>query len=80
MNTAISLDINVFQEAEREAGNLHLSLPEFCSIAIKEFVKNNKKSVITKQLDGFYSTRKAVIDDDIMQAQCNLLSEEDWEW
>ena len=80
MNTAILLDINVFQEAEREAGNLRLSLPEFCSIAIREFVKNNQKSVITKQLDAFYSAHKAVVDDDIMQAQCNLLSEEDWEW
>ena len=79
MNTAISLDINVFQEAEREAGNLRLSVPEFCSMAIKEFVKNNKKSAITEQLDAFYSTHKAVIDDDIMQAQCSILSEENWE-
>ena len=80
MNTAISLDINVFQEAMREADNLSLTVPEFCSMAIKEFVKNNQKSAITKQLDAFYSTQKAVIDDDIMQAQCNLLGEEDWEW
>ena len=80
MNTAVSLDINVFQEAEREAYNLSLSIPEFCSMAIKEFVKNKQKSTITKQLDSFYSTHKAVIDDDIMQAQCNLLGEEEWEW
>ena len=80
MNTAISLDINVFQEAEREAVNLNLSVPELCSMAIREFVKNNQKSAVTKQLDDFYSAHKAVIDDDIMQAQCNLLREEDWEW
>ena len=80
MNTAISLDINIYQEAKREADNLSLSVPEFCSMAIKEFLKNNKKSAITKQLDAFYSTHKATIDDDIMQAQCNLFSEEDWEW
>ena len=80
MNTVISLDINVFREAEREASNLRLSVPEFCSMAIMEFVKNNRKSAITKQLDTFYSTYKTVIDDDIMQAQCKLLGEEDWEW
>ena len=80
MNTAILLDTNIFREAEREAGHLSVSVPEFCSMAIKEFIKNNKKSVITEQLDAFYSTHKAVIADDIMQAQCSILSEEDWEW
>jgi len=78
MNTAISLDINVFQEAKREAENLRISIPEFCSVAIKEFVKNNKKSALTKQLDDFYSTNKAKIDEDILQAQYDLLGEEDW--
>ena len=80
MNTAISLDINTFLEAEREAGHLRISVPEFCSMAIKEFVKNSPKSNITKQLDAFYSTYKAVIDEDILQAQYDLVGEEDWEW
>ena len=80
MNTAISLDIDVFREAEREADQLHISVPEFCSMAIQEFVKNNQKSAITKQLDSFYSTHKAVIDDDILKAQYDLVGEEEWEW
>jgi|GEM_PF-3550501 len=78
MNTAISLDINVFREAEREAEYLRISIPEFCSVAIQEFVKNNKKSPLTRQLDDFYSTHKAKIDEDILQAQYDLLGEEDW--
>ena len=80
MNTAISLDSNIFQEAEREAEHLHISVPEFCSIAIKEFVNNSQKSTITKQLDTFYSTHKAIIDEDILQVQYDLVGEEDWEW
>jgi hypothetical protein len=76
MNTAILLDINVFREAE----HLRITVPEFCSMAIQEFVKNNGKSEITKQLDAFYSTHKAIIDGDILQAQYDLLSEEEWEW
>jgi len=80
MNTAISLDINVFREAEREADHLRISVPEFCSMAIKEFVKNNEKSKTTQQLDAFYSTHKAILDDDILQAQYDLLGEEEWEW
>ena len=74
MNTAISLDISVFREAE----NLCISIPEFCSLAIKEFIKNNNKSKITKQLDAFYSTHDAKIDEDIMQAQYDLLGDEEW--
>jgi len=80
MNTAISLDISVFQEAEREADHLRISVPELCTMAIHEFVKNNEKNTTTKQLDAFYSTHKAIIDDDILQAQYDLLGEEDWEW
>ena len=78
MNTAISLDINSFREAERGADYLHVSVPEFCSMAIQAFVKNNNKSEITKQLDDFYSTHKAEIDGDILQAQYDLLDDEDW--
>ena len=80
MDTAISLDINVFREAEREADYLRISVPEFCAMAIQEFVKNNQKNAITKQLDAFYSTHKAIIDDDILQAQYDLVGEEEWEW
>jgi len=80
MNTAVSLDINVLREAERGADHLRISVPEFCSLAILEFAKNSPKSEITKQLDAFYSTHKAKIDDDILQAQYDLVGEEDWEW
>ena len=78
MNTAISLDMSIFREAEREAEHLCISVPEFCSLAMKEFIKNNNKSSITKQLDVFYSTHKAKIDEDIMQAQYDILSVEAW--
>jgi len=78
MDTAISLDINSFREAERGAENLRVSIPEFCSMAIQAFVNNSNKSELTKHLDGFYSTYNAKIDEDILQAQYELLGEEDW--
>ena len=78
MNTAILLDTNAFQEAEREAANLRITVPEFCSMAIQEFVKNKSKSIITQQLDAFYSTHEVKLDEDILQAQYDLLGEEDW--
>ena len=78
MNTAVSLDRNTFRTAEREAENLRISVPEFCSMAIKEFVKSNNKSIITKQLDAFYSTHDTIIEEDILQAQYDLLGDEEW--
>ena len=78
MNTAISLDIDAFREAVREAEHLNMSVHEYCSMAIKEFEKNKNKSTITKQLDAYYSTHEAKIDEDILQAQYDLLGEEDW--
>jgi len=78
MDMAITLDNNLFKEAEREAEQLDVSIPEFCSLAVKEFIKNRKKSEITKQINNVYSKYKAEIDEDILQAQYDLLDEEDW--
>ena len=47
-------------------------------LRIREFAKNNEKSKTTKQLDAFYSTHKAIIDNDILQAQYDLLGEEEY--
>ena len=39
MDMAITLDNNLFREAEQ----LDVSIPEFCSLAVKEFIKTAKK-------------------------------------
>ena len=78
MEMAITLDINVLKEAEREARQLQVSVPEFCTLAIKEFVKNRSKNEITKQLNEVYTKYTAEINADILQAQYDLLDEEDW--
>ena len=75
---AISLDSNILKEVEQEAAYLHISLPEFCSLAIREFIKNRSKSDITKKINEVYDNYKAEIDTDILQAQYDLLDEEDW--
>ena len=69
MNAVISLDVEVFREAEREAEYLQVSVPELCSMAILEFVKNHHKDSITRKVNAVYSTYKAEIDEDILQAQ-----------
>ncbi|MCL2175389.1 MAG: hypothetical protein FWB73_05015 [Treponema sp.] len=74
---AISLDNNILKEAEKEAKQLHVSLPELCSMAVQEFLNNRGKSEITKQINAVYANYKPEIDADILQAQYDLL-EEDW--
>ena len=78
MLMTVSIDVEVFEKAEREAKNLQVSLPEFCSMAIREFVQNRHINTITEQVDAVYSTYKAKIDDDILQAQYDGLEKEDW--
>jgi hypothetical protein len=78
MKMTVSLDVDVFQEVKLDAEQLQVSVPELCSMAIQEFVQNRRKTTITEQLNTVYSTYKAKIDDDILQAQYDLLEEEDW--
>jgi hypothetical protein len=78
MEMTVSLDVDVFREIKQEADQLQVSVPELCSMAILEFVQNRRKTTITEQLNSVYSTYKAKIDDDILQAQYDLLEEEDW--
>jgi len=47
----ITLDNNLFREAEQEAEQLDISTPEFCSLVEKEFIRNRKKSEITIQIN-----------------------------
>jgi len=78
MEMAISLDTSIFKEAEREAKQLHVSVPELCSLAIKEFVRKRNKTDITRQINEFLLTNKVELDDDIIQTQYEMLGEEDW--
>ncbi|MDR0452147.1 MAG: hypothetical protein LBH15_03810 [Treponema sp.] len=78
METVVVLDTESFRAAEREAVQLRVSLPVFCSLAIREFVQNHRKKSVTEQLNTVYAEYTARIDDDILQAQYDSLGGEDW--
>jgi antitoxin component of RelBE/YafQ-DinJ toxin-antitoxin module len=78
MEAAILLDTVIIQEAEQVARQLKLPLSTLCSMAIREFTQNHQIGFITEQVNRVYSSQNAKIDDDIMQAQYNLLDEEAW--
>jgi hypothetical protein len=63
---------------ERESVQLQVSVPEFCSLAIRAFAQNRRKNSITEQLNAVYAGNTAKIDGDIAQAQYDSLDREDW--
>jgi predicted transcriptional regulator len=78
MKTAISISDDVFNEAEQTAQQLGLSRSKMYSMAILEFVKNHNPEAITAKLNEIYSKNFSKLDDDLIQASYDLLSQEDW--
>jgi metal-responsive CopG/Arc/MetJ family transcriptional regulator len=78
MKTAISIESPVYKEAESAARLMGLSRSKLYTLAIHEYVQNHNPEVVTERLNHIYKKQKADIDEDIMQAQYDLLSAEDW--
>jgi hypothetical protein len=78
MNTAISISVEVYQEAEQTAKQLGLSLSKLYSLAIHEFVRTHKPDAITAKLNEIYCTNDSKLDDDILQANFELVSKDEW--
>jgi metal-responsive CopG/Arc/MetJ family transcriptional regulator len=78
MKTAISISDEVFKEAEEAAKQLGLSRSKLFSRAISEFVVNHKPDVITERLNEIYGKHDSGLDEDITQANYDLLAQEDW--
>ncbi len=78
MKTAISISDDVFLEAEQTAHQLGLSRSKLYSMAIVEFVQSHNPEAITAKLNEIYGENESKLDDDISQANYDLLSQEDW--
>jgi hypothetical protein len=78
MKTAISIEPPVYEEAESTARQMGVSRSKLYTLAIHEYVQNPNPDIVTDRLNRIYGKQAAVIDEDIMQAQYDLLSGEDW--
>jgi hypothetical protein len=78
MKTAISIDDNIYQEAELTASQMGLSRSKLYALAICEFVKHHKPDAITTKLNDIYSNQPSRLDNDIQQASFDLFAKEDW--
>jgi hypothetical protein len=78
MKTAISIESPVYEEAESAAWKMGVSRSKLYTLAIHEYVQNHNPEIVTDRLNRIYGKQEAAIDEDIMQAQYDLLSGEDW--
>lgn len=78
MKTAISINDDVYREAELTARVLGLSRSKLYSLAILEFIQTHKPEAITAQLNEVYEKNDSRLDEDIIQTNYDLLSKEEW--
>ncbi len=78
MKTAISINDDVYQEAEQTARQLGLSRSKLYTLALSEFIQMHKPEAITANLNGIYRKIDSHIDEEMAQANYDLISREDW--
>jgi Leucine-rich repeat (LRR) protein len=78
MKTAISINKDIYNEAEQTAQQLGLTRSKLYSMAILEFVRIHKPDAITANLNEVYSNTSSKLDDDINQLNYTLLAQDEW--
>lgn len=79
MKTAISIPDSIFNQAEKLAHQLGISLNELYALAMSDYLKNHeRKKDITKKLNQFYSQQNSQLDETISNMQFLSLTEEEW--
>ena len=78
MKTAISIDKNLFDDAEKYSRAIGLSRSKLYCDAIKEFIGNHSPDIVTEKLNCYYDKHESGLDDDIKEVTYRLLDKEDW--
>ncbi len=78
MKTAISIPDSIFQAAETMANRLGMSRSELFTVAMSEYMKNNKYHDVTQSLNEVYGHTEERLDDQLVLMQNNSIPEEEW--
>ena len=78
MKTAVSIEDEVFFEAESAAKEMGLSRSKLYSNAVLEFIRNHRPGSITDKYNKIYSENEIQMEDDIAKANYELFSTEEW--
>ena len=78
MKTAISIEKNLFEDAEQFSRAAGLSRSKLYCIAIREYMQNNSPQLITETYNNYYENHESKLDDDLKMAAYKILAGEDW--
>jgi metal-responsive CopG/Arc/MetJ family transcriptional regulator len=78
MKIAVSIDNEVFAEADETARRMGISRSALYTRAVKEFTRRYKAESLTEQLNRIYAKQDSSLDEDLVELQYNLLGQEDW--
>ena len=78
MKTAISIDKNLFEDAENYSRSAGLSRSKLYCSAIAEYIQNHSADIVTEKLNSYYEKHESRLDKDLKAAAHRLLNTEDW--
>ena len=78
MKTAISIDKELFEEADNFSRNAGLSRSGLYCTAIREYIQNHSGDLVTEKLNKYYESNNSGVDSDLKAATYRLLEGDDW--
>ena len=78
MKTAIYIDQELFDEAEKFSYVAEMSRSKLYCTALSEYIENHAPDNITERLNNYYANHESRLDDDLKEAAYRLLDKEDW--
>jgi metal-responsive CopG/Arc/MetJ family transcriptional regulator len=78
MKTAIYIDQELFDKAEKFSYAAEMSRSKLYCTAINEYIQNHTQDNITEMLNNYYSTHESRTDDDLKAVVYRAFDKEDW--
>lgn len=78
MKTAISINDELFESAEKFARERSMSRSELYATALRHYLEERRGGRITERLDEVYDAESGDLDTDIVRLQAQSVSKDDW--
>jgi metal-responsive CopG/Arc/MetJ family transcriptional regulator len=78
MKTEMSIPSSLYQQSQRLAQQLNMSLPDFFLVALKDYVDHYQADDITTQLNQIYETEESRLEPEMAHIQHMSVGQEQW--
>ncbi|WP_461251030.1 hypothetical protein [Treponema sp. R8-4-B8] len=78
MKTAIYIDQELFDKAEKFSYAAEMSRSKLYCTAINEYIQNHAQDNITERLNSYYANHESSLDDDLKAVVYRAFDKEDW--